>query len=36
MLMSAFADITATPSPEGTTVVIVSPLFDERSTSASA
>jgi hypothetical protein len=29
--MSAVGDITATPSPEGTTVVIVSPLSGERS-----
>jgi len=34
-LMSAFGEITATPSPEGTTVVITSPLAGERS-SASA
>ena len=30
-LMSAFGEITATPSPEGTTVLIVSPLTDDRS-----
>jgi anti-sigma regulatory factor (Ser/Thr protein kinase) len=30
-LMSAFADITATPSPEGTTVAISSTLADARS-----
>jgi anti-sigma regulatory factor (Ser/Thr protein kinase) len=32
-LMSAFGEITATPSPEGTTVVIVSLLTGDRSTS---
>jgi len=31
-LMSAVGEITATPSPEGTTVVITSPLGGERST----
>ena len=30
-LMSAFAEITATPSPEGTTVIISSPLAARRS-----
>jgi signal transduction histidine kinase/ActR/RegA family two-component response regulator len=32
-LMSAFGEITATPSPEGTTVVITSPFADQRSAS---
>ena len=35
-LMSAFGEITATPSPDGTTVTIVSPLAGDRSTSATA
>jgi anti-sigma regulatory factor (Ser/Thr protein kinase) len=33
-LMSAFADITATPSPEGTTVVIRAPRADDDGTFA--
>jgi len=33
-LMSAIGDITATPSPEGTTVVISSPLPVRREASA--
>jgi CheY-like chemotaxis protein/anti-sigma regulatory factor (Ser/Thr protein kinase) len=35
-LMSAFGEITATPSPDGTTVTIVSSRDDDRSTSATA
>jgi anti-sigma regulatory factor (Ser/Thr protein kinase) len=35
-LMSAFGEITATPSPEGTTVTIASTRADHRSTSATA
>jgi anti-sigma regulatory factor (Ser/Thr protein kinase) len=35
-LMSAFGEITATPSPDGTTVTIVSPLTGTRSTTATA
>ncbi|MDP9391081.1 MAG: response regulator [Actinomycetota bacterium] len=35
-LMSAFGEITATPSPTGTTVVIVSPMSGDRPTPATA
>jgi CheY-like chemotaxis protein/anti-sigma regulatory factor (Ser/Thr protein kinase) len=35
-LMSAFGEITATPSPDGTTVTIISSLTGDRSTTATA
>jgi hypothetical protein len=33
-LMSAFGEISATPSPHGTTVTIVTPLIGDRSANA--
>jgi hypothetical protein len=34
--MSAFGEITAIPSPHGTTVTIISPLTSDHSTPATA